>query len=631
VSEPTKPDTNDSKLSSSSADAAAALGGTRAQGSGGGAAPDLPAHAAADPATLPEHSLVPGVEQPGPADDLQVGQMVAEYKVTGVLGKGGMGTVYAGVQPVIGKRVAIKVLQREFVANRDVVHRFIQEARAVNQARSRYIVDIFSFGTLPQGSHYFVMEHIEGHPLRNVIESRGALPCAEAYEILMCVARGLKAAHDKGIVHRDLKPENIVVADEVDGTVTAKLLDFGIAKLQGGGAVGYTTRTGTAMGTPYYMSPEQCRGMGVDHRTDIYALGVIMYEMFSGSLPFTANSYIDLVNKHLFASPPPLVELVSDLPDDLEAFVLRCMAKDPATRPQSMDQFIHELTGVIEAIRGGQSQPSGGAIKQSQKTRKGVQSPSPAAGSDAGMGIAEVDTAVPSGETAALKPGVVGKGRRVALLVAALVVFAGAGVGAYLVFVSNKNAATETKSGQSGAKFGQPARSQRQAARQVEKETQPQARAANRPGPGAPAVHGVGARASSANEVAATGEQPAQEPTVVATTSNDSTAASSRASLAVKSNISAVYRLDGAVVGRGRRLNLDELAAGEHVLTVTARGRRPWKRTIVLRPGHTLELEALLRLRRTRAKPRAGETPPTGDRTKPRIRDKDDTLNPFGS
>jgi len=271
--------------------------------------------------------------------------MVDQYRITRVLGKGAQGTVYAGVHPVIGKKVAIKVLRRKLAKNPEVVGRFIQEARAVNQARSRFIVDIFSFGELVDGRHYFVMEHIDGQPLCDYIDKHGTLPSHELYQIIDAVAKGLIAAHGKGIVHRDLKPENIMVMQEEDGRSTAKLLDFGIAKLVDSepGEFGFATEIGIAMGTPYYMSPEQARGVDVDHRTDIYALGIILFELFTGSRPFTGNSLIALINHHLSTPPPKPRELSEKISEELEQLILGCLAKEPHERPQTVQEFLKEL------------------------------------------------------------------------------------------------------------------------------------------------------------------------------------------------------------------------------------------------------------------------------------------------
>jgi serine/threonine-protein kinase len=194
--------------------------------------------------------------------DLQPGQQVGEYVVDGKLGEGGFGAVFKGTHPLIGKQVAIKVLNRQFSSNPQMVSRFISEARAVNQIRHRNIIDIFSFGSLADGRQYYVMELLAGVPLDNYLEQRGRLTLAEAIPILRSVARALDAAHAKGIAHRDLKPENIYIAQDDDGTPFPKLLDFGIAKLLSGDAPHqHKTRTGAPMGTPYYMSPESAAGV----------------------------------------------------------------------------------------------------------------------------------------------------------------------------------------------------------------------------------------------------------------------------------------------------------------------------------------------------------------------------------
>ena len=277
-------------------------------------------------------------------ETLPPGFMVDQYQITGILGRGGMGTVYSGIQPVIGKQVAIKVINREFSGNPEVVARFIQEARAVNQARSRYIVDIFGFGELPDGCHYCVMEHVEGQVLEDLLrEQRGHLPLPRALEILRGITAGLASAHAMNIIHRDLKPGNILVPSGPE-QVSAKLLDFGIAKMASEpGEATPMTRTGAVFGTPAYMAPEQIRAQQVDTRTDIYALGVIMFQLFTGELPFEAVAFIDLVNKHLNDAPPDPSTLRSGLPVQLRDLVLQCLKKDPDQRPESVEQVAAAL------------------------------------------------------------------------------------------------------------------------------------------------------------------------------------------------------------------------------------------------------------------------------------------------
>src|SRR4051812_23468286 len=251
---------------------------------------------------------------------------VGEYRVLRKIGEGGMGSVYSAVQPVIGKRVAIKVLAPQIAAHPELVRRFIDEARAVNKIGHPNIVDIFSFGWLPDQRHYFVMEYLEGRSLADHLKA-AAISRVEAGRLLGQICGALEAAHQAGIVHRDLKPDNIWVAQPKHGDSFAKLLDFGIAKLMVETDNTAKTQTGAIMGTPAYMAPEQCRGVGVEARTDIYALGVILYEMFTGQTPFRGN-FVELITHHLSTvpSPPSTLRAISK---PLERLILACLEKDP--------------------------------------------------------------------------------------------------------------------------------------------------------------------------------------------------------------------------------------------------------------------------------------------------------------
>jgi serine/threonine-protein kinase len=306
------------------------------------------------PTDTPEPAIDPD-EVKGDLDELKAGTQVGEYQVTGKLGQGGMGTVYAGVHPVIGKKVAIKVLNATLSHDASIVQRFVQEARSVNQIGHRNIVDIFAFGQLPAqhgARQYFVMEFLPGKSLSAKLK-QGPLPYGEAFGILGEVCDALVAAHAEGIVHRDLKPDNIYLAENKAGDRTVKLLDFGIAKLLNtGGEAGqpvHTTRTGVPMGTPLYMSPEQCLGKPVDSRTDVYSLGVIMFEIFTGRLPFPGPSYIETVNGHL-SSPPPRPTELCDMPASLEELILKAMEKDAANRPQSVVELRAQLQTVAREL-----------------------------------------------------------------------------------------------------------------------------------------------------------------------------------------------------------------------------------------------------------------------------------------
>jgi eukaryotic-like serine/threonine-protein kinase len=294
--------------------------------------------------------LVPDDALPPEDPDMEEGAMVGEYKVQGLLGKGGFGTVYRGIHPLIGKKVAIKVLHRQLSSNRNMVSRFISEARAVNQIGHRNIIDIFAFGQLPDGRQYYIMELVNGVSLDRYLRNKGRLHPQEAIPILRAIGRALDAAHGAGIAHRDLKPDNIVVcADE--GKPFPKLLDFGIAKLMGSAeGLQYKTQTGTPMGTPAYMSPEQCLGKNVDHRTDVYAFGVMTYQLLTGKLPFTGESFVEIVVKQTTHDPLSPSQICEDIPEPMSSAILWMLKKDPAERPQTLAAAVARLEEGASAM-----------------------------------------------------------------------------------------------------------------------------------------------------------------------------------------------------------------------------------------------------------------------------------------
>ncbi|MBX3161961.1 MAG: serine/threonine protein kinase [Deltaproteobacteria bacterium] len=279
-----------------------------------------------------------------PDPDLEVGQPVGEYHIEGKLGQGAFGTVFRAAHPLIGKVVAIKVLARRFSVDPEMVSRFVAEARAVNQIRHRHIIDIFAFGQLEDGRHYYVMEHLDGETLDARLERDGRMSLAEALPILRAIARALDSAHAKGIAHRDLKAENVFLGREADGGVFPKLLDFGIAKLLApDDGLKHKTRTGTPVGTPYYMSPEQCRGRDVDHRTDLYALGVLAYLMLAGEFPHDADDYMSILIKQMSDHPAPPSTIAPELPAAVDEAIAWLMKKDPADRPSHARAAIQAL------------------------------------------------------------------------------------------------------------------------------------------------------------------------------------------------------------------------------------------------------------------------------------------------
>ena len=284
-----------------------------------------------------------------------IGTMVGEYEVTGWIGEGGMGAVLAGVQPLIGKKVAIKILKTPFLSNPESMRRFVDEARAVNEIGHPNIVDIFSFGQFEDGTLFFVMEHLEGETFTEVL-GRGALSYDTARWVLADVLDALEAAHAKGIVHRDLKPDNIFLIRKNPGKQYVKLLDFGVAKFTEEGLHSVSTTTGLPLGTPIYMSPEQCNGARVDPRSDLYSLGVLMYQMFTGRLPFD-GTFMQVLTAHFLEEPIPPSRFAA-IPRDLEALILQCLQKDPARRPQSAAALKAALLPLLEELGRTQKAPT---------------------------------------------------------------------------------------------------------------------------------------------------------------------------------------------------------------------------------------------------------------------------------
>lgn len=268
------------------------------------------------------------------------------------LGEGGMGAVYEAVHETIGRRVAIKLLLSVFAKDAEFTSRFFNEARAVNVVEHPGLVQISDFGQLPDGSAYLVMELLVGQSLARRIESMaGPMPVGDALPLAWQLADSLSAAHAKGIVHRDLKPENVMLVRDphMPGGERTKLLDFGIAKVneQVGGAH-VKTKTNALMGTPLYMSPEQCAGAGgVTDKSDVYSLGVMLFEMLAGQPPFSAEGAGQLLGMHMFTEPPRLTSISRSVPKDVSALVERLLGKSPDARP-TMRQLAKELGSLCD-------------------------------------------------------------------------------------------------------------------------------------------------------------------------------------------------------------------------------------------------------------------------------------------
>ena len=279
-----------------------------------------------------------------------VNQTIGNYRVLRLLGEGGMGVVYLAQHPVIGRKVAIKLLHAVLARDADIVSRFFNEARAIHMIAHENIVEILDFGQTSDGQPYFIMEHLEGESLSEVV-ARGPMPVDEIEAIAVQMCRALGAAHAKGIVHRDLKPHNVQICHKADGALQVKILDFGVAKILASpdGAQSVNTRTGSLMGTPLYMSPEQCKGAGVlDHRTDIYSLAVMLFEMVAGRPPFTAEGVGELFAKHMLEAPPQLLAVAPQAPPHMAAAIMKALAKEPADRFPSMEDFRKALTGEVK-------------------------------------------------------------------------------------------------------------------------------------------------------------------------------------------------------------------------------------------------------------------------------------------
>jgi serine/threonine protein kinase len=287
-------------------------------------------------------------EPPPPElDDPLVGTTVdGRYIIESVLGQGGMGMVYKARHSILSKPLAIKVLLPEVSRNAEIIARFRQEAQSASAIGNHHIIDISDFGVLPDKSTYFVMEFLDGRDLTHAIENEQPIPASVVVHVGKQLCDALGAAHEAGIVHRDLKPDNIFLVKRGDDRDFVKVLDFGIAKV--GGASSKLTRAGQVFGTPHYMSPEQCSGSGVDHRTDIYALGVILYETICGRVPFDADNLMGILTKHLYEVPPPPHTLPPpvDCPPGLEAVILKCLTKQAELRYQTMREVKADLEKV---------------------------------------------------------------------------------------------------------------------------------------------------------------------------------------------------------------------------------------------------------------------------------------------
>ena len=287
------------------------------------------------------------------------------YRLGRILGQGGMASVHLAEDTKLGKAVAVKVLNHEYALQPKVVQRFTQEARAISKVRHPNVIDVTDHGVTPDRSVYLVMELLHGEDLAATLEREGPMPWARLGPIVLQICAALATVHRGGVVHRDIKPSNCFRIRVGGNPDFIKVLDFGIAKVLDDPATpgAPQSTTGSLLGTPEYMAPELPRGLRADARVDIYALGVLMYKMLTGSAPFTAEVYMAVLAKHMFdpVEPPRVRAPERDIPPEVEAIVLKALAKERDDRWPSMGALadaINAAHGSVEqARRDGQSSP----------------------------------------------------------------------------------------------------------------------------------------------------------------------------------------------------------------------------------------------------------------------------------
>ncbi len=292
----------------------------------------------------------PALGKPPPSVQVQetdplIGLELGGFKVVKLLAAGGMGLVYEALHPAIGRRAAVKVLKPEVAADAEWTKRFLSEARALGAIKHRNLIEVLNFGKTPDGREFLMMEYLDGEPLDAYIRRLGQLAPAVALGIADQILNGLAEAHKKGVVHRDLKPANVYLLREHNGELLVKVLDFGLARQEPiallDGAVNLAKRTDGASllaGTPEYIAPEQAQGMKVEGSADLYSLGIMLFEMVSGQLPFEADTVMALLQKHVSERPPRLSSVMNNVPEGLEDFIDSLLLKEPERRPASADQ-----------------------------------------------------------------------------------------------------------------------------------------------------------------------------------------------------------------------------------------------------------------------------------------------------
>ncbi len=324
-------------------------------------------------------------------DIARLGTSIGNYRLDRILGRGGMGTVYAGEHVYIKRPVAVKILHPQFARYQEAIHRFLREARAATSINHANIVDVTDFGMLADGPVYFVMEYLEGKSLEDLIEKEGAVELHRALNVANQIALALEAAHQVGVIHRDLKPDNIMllkrpgrrdlvrmntadqtwITEREESYDFVKVLDFGIAKVLIQDELMAETVQGAVFGTPEYMSPEAARGEDVDHRADVYSLGVILFDMLCGRPPFEAPQSSEVLSMHIHTNPPSPREFAPhrEITEMAEAVILRAMQKNADRRYQNMSEFRRDLAQAYGSITYRRSAQAPGLAPRGEEAR----------------------------------------------------------------------------------------------------------------------------------------------------------------------------------------------------------------------------------------------------------------------